>query len=48
VAHPILLGGTFAMFAMVVRVATANLVHGLIACCFAAVALTAMVLWHSR
>jgi hypothetical protein len=36
------------MVAMVVRVATANLVHGLIAFCFAAVALTAMVLWHSR
>jgi hypothetical protein len=47
-AWPILLGATFAMFATVVRVATANLVHGLIAFCFAAVALTAMVLWHSR
>jgi hypothetical protein len=47
-AWPILLGGTFAMLAMVVRVATANLAHGLIAFCFAAVAVTAMVLWHSR
>jgi hypothetical protein len=36
------------MFATVVRVATANLVHGLIGFCFAAVAVTAMVLWHSR
>jgi hypothetical protein len=45
---PILLGGMLAMFAMVVRVATANLVHGLIAFCFAAVAVTAIVLWNSR
>jgi hypothetical protein len=47
-AWPIVLGGTSAMFATVVRVATANLVHGLIAFCFAAVAISSDGAWHSR